>query len=324
MPFLHDDETHHRTRNLPAAHYTDLSSADIALLTAILNHAPSSSKSILTSSYETIVRAQIATLPPHLLSKLPWLSTFCTLHHKIIPLPVKSLLKALRHEIDVAAEAVWTPLRERGALNAEQKHLLATLEDLSSLWLSQDAFEAKCQRPPPSELASRTGAKCAACTLACIGGHREGMIALGAFFIGRTAPRIWKKSKRILWMEAWIRGSLDEEVEEVAVREMWRVGSALRKVRKECEGKGREVVDRAVGQAGAPQSVQTESGWHDELTANEVFGVPANPFEYDDGEQERLVELRGQFRGDMRLPYAASSIYSRSPEDGRLFGHAGH
>lgn len=328
MPCLHDDKTHFRSLDLPAAHYTDLSRSDITVLTEILTHAPDPSKPMYRASYEEIVKSQIAKLPYNLVSKLPWLSTFCTLHHKIIPLPVVGLLKALQYEVNVAAEEVWAPLLEKCVLNVEQNHMLNTLEDLGILWLKPDEFQAKYHRPPKDDHRKEMLSKCGACTLASIGGDRNAMIALGAFFIGRSAPSIWKKSKRLLWMEAWIRNSLEDSEQEDAVVEMWQLGRELRKVRKEYGGGGRDYVDGAVEQALAGErmsehhyfeaEVNESGGWHEELTANEVFDIPANPF--DDGEEgEDLISVHGGSGGyvdkNIRLPYAASSIYSRNPDE---------
>jgi hypothetical protein len=313
MPCTHD--------TMPPARYTELSHSDINLLTEILNHAPQSPSRIYKRSYEEIVRSQIARLPSHLLSKIPILSTFCSLHHKIISLPMVGILKAFQYEVDFAAQQLWAPLQDKGVLTPRQNDLLTSLEDLSIIWLSIEEFQVKYKRPPSVEQKSRTATKCAACALARIGGDQEAMIALGAFFIGRTSPKIWRKSKRILWMEAWLQNSMEEDSAKQAVEELWQLGKELRRLRKEyteVKREGIEEVSKDSHQSNVlhPRiEMNSNPGWHADLTANEIFDISEDPFDGILDSQAQLEESDDCSGKVVHLPYAASSIYSQEPGD---------
>ena len=220
--------------------YTDLSSTDITLLTSILSHAPKHSSS-LRSMYEDVVRRRIAQLPSHLQNKLPWLAPACSLHRKVNSPVVASVFNTLKREIEVCIPWVWGPLYFRGSIREQHDDLLTKLEDLSGLWLKPEAFEAKYHRKQSTyEYQSN---KCKACMLAQIGGKVDVVTALDAAVIGRVKPGMWKRSKRILWIEAWVRDLAEEGQEDSAVRKMWKLGEELREVRKDANVPDEELED---------------------------------------------------------------------------------
>jgi hypothetical protein len=350
MPSSHHSRRHHHSKRSQPSGYTELSRSDIQLLTEILSHAPTSSTS--TYAYEQIVHELVDKLPSHLRNKLPWLSSSCKLHDKIASLPITSIYKALQYETDLCTRQVWSPLRGKGVLTAEQCDLLTTLEDLSALWIPEEAFEARYHRQQQSKPAYvYSSTKCAGCQLAKIGGRTQALIALGAFFIGRVKPKIWKKSVRILWIESWLRASVDRSQSKEVVLKMWRTGSGLRKLRKEHGGSDRDYVDEFVEEAqtetahGRPRhrrnaghdhaadvgaKAQEEvpiDGLGPDLEADELFEGAGSPLENADGfvSTEDLLGIPDDdIPRDVQLPRFASSIYSRAVDDDGEHESRGH
>ena len=339
---LHDQKQHHRPSD-KILQYTDLTAADIALLTQILSHAPRQGHSILKESYKLIVREQISKLPDYLRAKIPWISSFCSLHNKINPFPVNSILEWLRDEVDRCVPEVWSPLRRQKLLGEEQMKMLATLEDLSVLWRAPIQSKQKNGRTSNLGLSYGYGsAKCSACTLAQIGGNEQVLIALGAFFIGRVHSSIWKRSKRILWVESWIRGAVDDSMEDEAIRKMWRLGVELRDLRKRATVSDRAHVDEFVEKAKAIEHLrkgpvdqvgpiepsaeddQVVDDWLAQATADEVFdeekvwqqlqpsqaAKPESSFEQDSGQALELEEDPEA----SQLFWVPSSVYSQNSE----------
>ena len=230
--------------------YTDLGKADIALLTRVLSHAPRHSTPAPGAAYEQVVRGMIAELPSHLRCKLPWLCRFCSLHKNLNPLPVIRIFEAFKNEIEVSLAATWSPVRDQGLLSPEQATLMTAIEDLSALWLQPEAFAKKflrAQKTTPS-VAYQTN-KCAACMLAHIGSRLEPLAALGGFFIGRVSTQLWKRSKRIKWIEQWVRRAVEEHEEGTAIEEVWQLGVELRALRKKAEDSDRAYIDAFVEKA---------------------------------------------------------------------------
>jgi hypothetical protein len=247
---LHDQKQHHRQSDKILREYTDLTAADIALLTQILSHAPRQGHSISKESYKLIVREQISKLPSYMRAKIPWVSSFCSLHSKINPFPVNSILEWLKDEVDRCVPEVWSPLRRQKLLDEEQMAMLATLENWSVLWNASDQSKQQNGRMSKMSFSNRRGStRCSACILAQIGGNEQVLTALGAFFIGRIHSSIWKRSKRILWVESWVRGAVDDSMEDEAIRKMWRFGVELRDVRKRAPASDRAYVDEFVEKA---------------------------------------------------------------------------
>ena len=229
------EKQHHRRWRVPLYDYTELSQTDIADLTGILSHAPRPQTS--GSIYEEVVRKLISNLPSHLRSKIPWVSTLCSLHSKMNPSPIVSLFKALRREIEDCLPAAWEPLRAQGLLSSEQAEMLTVLEDLSALWLQADEFNMRFGRSRETKPACHYQKnKCAACILAHIGGNADDLVAMGAYFVARVSTNIWKRSKRIMWIEAWIRDSVEAHQQQHAIERMWQLGTELRGLRKKARG----------------------------------------------------------------------------------------
>ena len=337
----HDKMHPHREQARIPHDYTDLSPSDIALLTSILGHAPRRRAS--TSGYEQVVRGLISSLPSHLRSKLPWLSSSCSLHHRINSLPVGSILKWVQSEIESCLPDVWTPARKRGVLTPGQADMLTALEDLSGLWLSPEAFQLKYNRAqttnPPYEHSSK---KCSACMLAQIGGNVNVLTALGGYFIGRVDTTIWKRSKRIMWMEAWLRDAVESSQEESAIQDMWKLGIQLRELRRKAAAPNRGYIDEYIEQVRMAESIERPQHsqnvdpekaadsqcqtsrvpeW-EEATTDDIFGdhneasiTPEEPQRHQShaGSNGPASVLRSHEAG--YSPRPASSFYSRAWDD---------
>ena len=247
---MHDQKAHHRRSDGIVYDYTDLTTAEINMLTKILSHAPKQRNSTLVRAYEQIVRDQTTKLPSHLRTKIPWISSFCSLHNRINPFPVNSVLEWLKDEVDRCVPEVWSPLQRQNAFNADQSEMLILLQDMSSVW--NPPSEKKKKHGLARSLSVSRGpssTKCTACILAQIGGNEQWLIALGAFFIGRVHSSIWKRSKRIQWAESWVRDAVGDDKADQTVRKMWQLGIQLRELRKNANVTSRSYVDEYVEQA---------------------------------------------------------------------------
>jgi hypothetical protein len=284
---LQDQSRHHvrssRRNDRLIREYSDLTTGEIRLLTKILSHAPKQRNSPNANSYERIVQEKTSRLPSHLRARIPWLSTFCSLHSKIVPWPVKSILEWLKDEIDTFLPEVWSPLRTQRKLNEEQQRMLIVVENLRCLWTPSESQQTKSRQHRPSISFGYGSAKCSGCVLAQIGGNGDVLIAIGALFIGRVRGMIWKRSKRIVWIESWIRDAVEDSQADQAVHMMWQLGMELREVRKKANASDRSYVDEYAAEARAAdqgqaqkQPTQTnpfdDSNWLDQdVTADDLF-----------------------------------------------------
>lgn len=339
---------HHRRDDQIVRNYTDLTPADIKLLTKILSHAPKQRNSTIAASYERIVREQTLTLPTHLRTKIPWISTFCSVHNRINPFVVNSIREWLKDEVDHCVPRVWSPLEEQNLLNAEQSKMLALVEELSTLWTPlQGSSQERSHQRKASVTYAYGSAKCGGCVLAQIGGHEQVLIAIGAFFIGRVRSSIWERSKRIIWMESWLRDTVDESGVDQAIRKMWDLGMELRELRKKANISERPYVHDYVERAQAVEQAQRQKqpaqddltevdqnadGWLSQVaTADELFD---NEAVWDELQPSKSSELEPnvdqdadsveEFQEDLeasRLFRPPSSVYSQHSKRSQASSH---
>ncbi|KAF2160953.1 hypothetical protein M409DRAFT_70039 [Zasmidium cellare ATCC 36951] len=212
----HHRHHHHHNRS-PPHEYRDLSKTDIELMAPILDALPDPDASN-ASTYRQVTKQMISDLPSHLRAKVPQVSTFCSLHHKLNPMPLIDLLQAVQKELTPSSLRTWDGVEDLP---------FTTLQDVNAIWTKPDDFRKLFNRSPSIRF-SYEDHKCAACRLACIARNPEAMIALGAIMIARLDPRNWKKSKRILWFEVSLKGCIQWRQEELsAVEVMWKTGVAL-------------------------------------------------------------------------------------------------
>lgn len=189
----------------------------------------------------------ISELPSHLRAKIPKLSTFCPLHHKLNPLPVIDLLKVVQREVHPKALDKWngTDLP------------ITLLQNTNAIWMKPEIFFKAFGRSPGVGTGwSFQEQKCAACKLAYLARNTDVVVALGAITIARLDPRNWKKSKRILWFEAWLKGSVEwrHDGGSGTIESMWEEGVGLSKFVKASRpqhGGERRYIDEYVAQATA-------------------------------------------------------------------------
>lgn len=148
-------------------------------------------------------------------------------------LPIVSLLDTFKKLIDVDVPIISEALQSHDSRDPQHVETITVLEDMSALWLRRKDFELQYgrmqQTNPPFKHQSK---KCSGCILASMTCNVDALIALGGCFIGRVRTGKWRNSKRIIWIEEWIRGSFQGDETEQAVRKMWELGIGLRRLRK--------------------------------------------------------------------------------------------
>lgn len=145
---------------------------------------------------------------------------------------------------------IWSPLQRQSALIADQAKMLTLLQDMTSLWNPPKEQRQKHSLARSlSVTRGHSSTKCSACILAQIGGNEQLLIALGAFFIGRVHSSIWKRSKRIQWVESWVRDTVEDDIVDQTIRKMWQLGIELRELRKNTKVRDRSYVNEYVERA---------------------------------------------------------------------------
>lgn len=234
---------HHHHNKFPPRDYTDLSKTDIALLAPIFAPLPTPETSA-AATYRLRTKKLITELPFHLQAKIPKLSTFCSMHHHLNPMPVIDLVRVVQREVAPEALQTWTDTKELP---------LTMLRDVNSIWT----------KPTYSNTSQSTcfvyqSNKCAACHLAVLARSPDALIALGAITIARLNPKNWKKSKRILWFEEWLTQCVEwRQDDKTSVEIMWKAGVQLSQgmeAKKDGDGDERPWVDEYVAMATAPPS----------------------------------------------------------------------
>lgn len=206
----------HHYNNYPPQEYTDLQPDDIKQLAPLFEVAPQPDTPA-HAAHEDRVKMRSSALPSHLRCKFSMLSTFCSLHDKISPLPILSILDVVKHEV---APGNLAPKHE--ALGAQY----FVLQELNAIWTKPAYFEAVFGRDA-TDLAYH-GGKCAACKLARVAKDVPTLTALGGLVISSINPKNWKKSKRIQWMEEWVKASVEFSYQApAAVKTMYDLGAAL-------------------------------------------------------------------------------------------------
>lgn len=192
---------HPRRHSLPPKDYKDLTHTDIRLLAPLFRPAPLSGTSA-SAVHEASIRHKIQDLPLHLRCKLPKLSTFCSLHEKLNPLPILSILEAVQHEVSSANLDLYE--------EAVCGQTIRFLKDVNGIWLKPAEFRARYGVPAPYDFAY-VPRRCAACRLAMVAMDTHVLTTLGGLVIASIDPANWKKSKRIYWFEEWLKTTVEEE-----------------------------------------------------------------------------------------------------------------
>lgn len=227
----HGQHEHHRrrrTHNFPPQEYNDLTRTDITLLAPIL--LPQTAKES-RSEYEKAIKKRIADLPAHLQCKHPLMSSFCSLHSKISPLPIVSLFTSFREEVEDGITRTWLPLVESKQLSAQKAEIVEIVQQLAVLWLGPSAFTQRYGKEPRRALAKIKLSKCAACTLAMMAADFQTQVSMAGLFIGKVNQGIWDSSKRIMWFLEWTAARMPESRREESKRLIWEIGKKFRLTR---------------------------------------------------------------------------------------------
>lgn len=222
---------HHRRRHthaFPPQEYTDFSHTDLSLLAPILLSEKRREK---RPAYEKRIKKRISELPAHLQCKHSLLSSFCSMHGKLLPAPVISLFNAMRQEIEDEIARVWVPLAERHQLSSQKREMVNIVQNLAVLWLGAKVFKARFDREPPRALTVEKPSKCAACTLVRMSSSFSTQVAMAALFIGRVHQRVWEGSNRIHWFLEWATAKLPPVKRGTAAPLIWEIGKKFRMTR---------------------------------------------------------------------------------------------
>lgn len=242
-------------KNFPPQVYTDLRRADLHVLAPVLATEPGCS-----TSQDKETKELISTLPSHLRSGVPWLSTFCSTHRKLNSLPIISLWKAIVSELDVEVVEVWS----QSTLTRLQSHFINRLARIS--WPSQTS-------------------KCEACSLSSLAGDNDLLIALGAVTLATLSPRNWDKSKRVFFLQGLLRGRANPGHASGSIQKMRELGSQLRDIRS--------ALRKAVVDGG--RSAQSSPTAH---AASERHSVPPRPQRADYQADHLAVALKALAQSD--------------------------
>ncbi|KAK5116434.1 hypothetical protein LTR62_007981 [Meristemomyces frigidus] len=276
---------------MPAREYHDLSRRDLRDLGAIL--------AVCLTDVDHIQHL-IAALPQRLRSKYPLLSSFCSAHKRLNPLPIVSLWRSLLHLVSTEVEATWVFLASRSVVSQ----------------LGQDLRD---------RLTAHDHGNCAACSLASLAGDEEVVVVVGAVVLSGLRRRNWGRSKRVYFLEELLlsTGEGVEQQRSEKVGRMFELGEELRRLRK--ESSGRPVIDEP-RRAGSSEALLRQ-----ETSMDQAFETPA-------GDGKEIFEpfctsrkpvaapsastiLRGAFSHPAKQaswefrPETRSSMYAVSPLD---------
>ncbi|KAK4545198.1 hypothetical protein LTR36_003377 [Oleoguttula mirabilis] len=195
----------HRPKNFPPQVYADLGKKDIALLASVFAAAPARNSSAY-AAFERMTLQLITELPPHLRSKISFLTALCSQHKKLNPLPIISLWNAIRREVDSELATIWS----RVGLTPAQSHFITRA--MQHPWYSQSS-------------------KCAACSLSQLAADVDLVIAVGAITLATLSPRNWKRSKRVFFLQSLLIGRAQADHAAGAIQKMCELGSQFRQLR---------------------------------------------------------------------------------------------
>lgn len=257
----HHHRRHHHYSHFPPREYTDLSNDDISLIAACLAPMPAALKTSAGAAYEKVIKQRIEELPPHLKNKIPFLAaaSLCKMHRGMNALVVVDLLNFIGKEASASSDVRLQRVRN---------------------------------------IADGKEEKCAACKLSMIGRNVESLILLGASLLSQMKEKHWSKSKRIVFLEAWIGECCEwrREKEELVER-MWELGvemkrSSLPSRPDERKERVRRFVDKAREGPERPLRSPEQDDHVAFVVRNCEFLDMGNPFADD----------RGDERGDERAP----------------------
>ncbi|KAF1347821.1 hypothetical protein BDV97DRAFT_370712 [Delphinella strobiligena] len=227
--------------NITALDYPDLFPSEITLLTQIL-HVPSRPSTLATDSTpqdSPEISALIDKLPTGLKAKVPWLhSSLCPEHRRINIMPLRSIFRAFRFELEERLFGTWLPCASDAdtSLSPRLRAALTNVVDVVGLWTEPAVFRKKFGRDPMIEHAYREK-QCLACILSVIGSNPTTCLLLGAMVLGSFSGP--SRSVRVAWCEGWLKANFGFREAGRWIGDMHGLGDALRAERQRRGGERR-------------------------------------------------------------------------------------
>lgn len=291
--------------------YSDLTAADMRLLAPIFRHAPPLQTSA-QAAYETDVRNRISALPAHLRCVYPKMnSTLCSMHKKLNALIIDSILHYLRDVVSLES------LRRRNYGDKE----IRTLTDMVIHWGKPSKYFATKFDVSYGRISAdfiddgKDEKKCAACTLASIADDEETLATLGGLVISSISRKLWKVSKRIMWMEEWYRAVVDSDDKPLSevVKSLWETAIEMYRLQRHAEQeRARTHVDQYMETA-----AETDHQWsyatprsatYTDSTAHSHHDALPSPSPFSD--EHGTTTPPPRFLQTPQAPRHASSVYS--------------
>lgn len=210
--------------------YDRLRRADIYSLTDLLSQAPTPSQcrnSTIQEDYAKAVQDRIALLPEHV--KSPWpnfvrtlvrkhasearrsrAGILCDLHIDLGQELMESILSSLIREMQEGIEKILKSFSKVDIMmtNQANRYFLAPLRWLghaAAMWMTDEEFQATYPGCQPLPIFQEQHDGCAACILARMGGRGEILVPLRVALLMSMTDRQAKRSRRLHWVDSWIR-----------------------------------------------------------------------------------------------------------------------
>lgn len=180
----------------------------------------------------------------------------------------------------------------------------ATIFDISYGMVSADFVDTKDNN------------NCAACTLASIADDEENLATLGGLVISSISRKLWKVSKRVMWMEEWYRAVVDPDDKPLSevVKPMWNTAIEMYRWQRHAEQeRARTHVDQYMETAAETDHqwsyATPQSAAYTDSTANSRRDALPSPSPFSD--EHGRATPPPQFLQTPQAPRHASSVYSQ-------------
>ncbi|KAI9705184.1 MAG: hypothetical protein M1820_005331 [Bogoriella megaspora] len=288
--------------------YNHLNESNITLLTRVFSGAPpygTHSSSPRHESYAKFTREMIENLPLEMITSPPEKHLFglitvnnnkcheldprsedgktyrslCALHARLRCPLVHSVLRFVLDEITV----YMPPLFDLD-FEADQRGVLHTLANVTSVYMSPQTFEERWGRPPAPEW-ERQKNKCAGCILARIGSSPNVLVALSAVWQSRIGEENFDYHLRTIWYREWMLAFGDQDGQALLDRSH-ELGRSMKQVRRQARNGIASTEDTVTedGRLYSQQSVDSDEETLAELRgtwdSNDLAQQDYNPFAY--------------------------------------------
>lgn len=237
-------------------------------------------------------------------------STLCSTHKKLNALIIDSVLHYLRDVVSLES------LRRRDYGDKE----IRILTDMSVNWGTPSKsfatkFDVSYGRISADFVDGKDEKKCAACTLASIADHEETLAHLGGLVISSISRKLWKVSKRIMWMEEWYRAVVDSDDKPLSevVKPMWDMAVDMYRWKRHAkQERARTHVDQYMETAAETDHQRSyatpQSAAYTDITTHSHGDALPSPSPFSD--EHGTATPPPQFLQTPQAPRHASSVYS--------------